>query len=80
MKATLSELHRETRRIIRPVIHAGTEVILTDFGKPVARIVPYIPTVTVTPAQARESGSLDEASILVGIAEARRDADERLDP
>jgi len=80
MKATLSELHRETRRIIRPVIHAGAEVILTDFGKPVARIVPYIATVTVTPAQARESGSLDEASILAGIAEARREADERLDP
>lgn len=47
MQATLSELHRETRRIVRPVIHGGEEVILTDFGKPVARIVPFLPTITV---------------------------------
>lgn len=40
MEATLSELHRETRRVIRPVIHAGKEVVLTEHGSPVARIVP----------------------------------------
>jgi antitoxin (DNA-binding transcriptional repressor) of toxin-antitoxin stability system len=79
MRATLSELHRETRRIIRPVIHAGEEVLLTDFGKPVARIVPYMPTVTVTPDQAR-GGALDDNSILAAIAEMREDAADRLDP
>lgn len=80
MKATLSQLHRETRRVIRPVIHGGEEVVLTDFGKPVARIVPYMPTVTVPPSEARASGTLDDESILTGIAEAREDAAQRLDP
>ena len=78
MQATLSELHRETRRIVRPVIHAGEEVLLTDFGKPVARIVPYMPTVTVGPAEARQTGTLDDDAILAAIAEAREEATERL--
>ena len=80
MQATLSELHRETRRIVRPVIHGGEEVILTDFGKPVARIVPFMPTVTVIPADARASGILDDESILAAIAEAREDEVVHLDP
>lgn len=80
MQATLSELHRETRRIVRPVIHGGEEVVLTDFGKPVARIVPYMPTVTVSLAEAREDGTLDDEAILTGIAEARDDEAGRLDP
>jgi antitoxin (DNA-binding transcriptional repressor) of toxin-antitoxin stability system len=80
MQATLSELHRETRRIVRPVIHGGEEVILTDFGKPVARIVPFMPTVTVSPTEARASGRLDDESILAAIAEAREDEVERLYP
>ena len=79
MHATLSELHRETRRIVRPVIHGGQEVVLTDFGKPVARIVPYLPTVTVSPAEARASGILDDESILSSLAESRDDEAERLD-
>lgn len=80
MQATLSELHRETRRIVRPVIHGGEEVILTDFGKPVARIVPFMPTITVSPADARASGMLDDESILVAVAEAREDEVVHLDP
>lgn len=79
MQATLSELHRETRRVVRPVIHGGQEVVLTDFGKPVARIVPYLPTVTVSPAEARASGILDDESILSALAESRDDEAERLD-
>jgi prevent-host-death family protein len=79
MQATLSELHRETRRVVRPVIHGGQEVVLTDFGKPVARIVPYLPTVTVSPAEARASGILDDESILSSLAESRDDEAERLD-
>ncbi len=71
MHATLSQLHRETRRIVRPVIHGGEEVVITDFGKPVARIVPYMPTVTVSPSQARKSGTLDDDSILAAVIEAR---------
>jgi len=80
MQATLSELHRETRRIVRPVIHGGEEVVLTDFGKPVARIVPYMATETVSPSEARAAGALDNEAILAGIAEAREDDDARLDP
>lgn len=78
MQATLSQLHRETRRIIRPVIHGGEEVVITDFGKPVARIVPFMPTETVSPSQARESGALDDDRILAAILEAREDASEGL--
>lgn len=80
MQATLSELHRETRRIVRPVIHGGEEVVLTDFGKPVARIVPYMATVTISPAEARAGGTLDDEAILAGIAEAREDEGGRSDP
>jgi len=79
MQATLSELHRETRRIVRPVIHGGEEVVLTDFGRPVARIVPYMATETVSPLQARASGTLDDESILAAIAEAREDEAGRLE-
>ncbi|MFM8656668.1 MAG: hypothetical protein ACKOD5_06005, partial [Chthoniobacterales bacterium] len=75
----LSELHRETRRIVRPVIHGGQEVVLTDFGRPVARIVPYMATETVSPLQARASGTLDDESILAAIAEAREDEAGRLE-
>jgi antitoxin (DNA-binding transcriptional repressor) of toxin-antitoxin stability system len=80
MQATLSELHRQTRRVVRPVIHGGEEVILTDFGKPVARIVPFMPTVTVGPMEARAGGMLDDESILTGIAEARENEEERVQP
>jgi antitoxin (DNA-binding transcriptional repressor) of toxin-antitoxin stability system len=80
MQATLSQLHRETRRVVRPVIHGGEEVVLTDFGKPVARIVPYLPTVTVTPSEARASGMLDDESILSALSESREEEAERLDP
>ena len=71
MKATLSELHRETRRVVRPVIHGGEEVVLTDFGRPVARIIPYLPTVTVSVEEARGTGELDDAAILYAIEEGR---------
>ncbi|NDB94987.1 MAG: hypothetical protein EBZ78_02325 [Verrucomicrobia bacterium] len=74
MQASLSELHRETRRIVRPVIHAGEEVILTDFGRPVARIIPYLPTVTVSPAEGRTAGDLEDAAILSAIEESRDDS------
>jgi len=40
MKATLSELHRETAKVLRPVIHGGKSVELTDRGEVRAKIVP----------------------------------------
>lgn len=72
MKATLSELHRQTRRVVRPVIHGGQEVVLTDFGRPVARIIPYLPTQTVSPEEAR-AGDLEDAAILAALEESRDD-------
>jgi len=43
MQATLTELRRETGKVIRPVIHGGKDVILTEHGREVARIVPRKP-------------------------------------
>jgi prevent-host-death family protein len=39
VEATLTELARKTREVVRPV-QAGKEVILTEHGKPIAKIVP----------------------------------------
>ena len=57
--------------MVRPVIHGGEEVVLTDFGRPVARIIPYLPTVTVSIEEARGMGELDDAAILYAIEEGR---------
>ena len=40
MEATLTELARKTKEVIRPV-QAGKEVILTEHGQPFAKIIPY---------------------------------------
>lgn len=40
MKVTLTELHRDTAKIVRPVIHGGQKLILTDRGEECAQIVP----------------------------------------
>jgi antitoxin (DNA-binding transcriptional repressor) of toxin-antitoxin stability system len=40
MKASLSELHRETAKIIRPVIHGGKTLTLTDRGQDCAKVIP----------------------------------------
>jgi antitoxin (DNA-binding transcriptional repressor) of toxin-antitoxin stability system len=39
MEATLTELHRETAKVVRPVIHGGQKLTLTDRGVPCAEIV-----------------------------------------
>ncbi len=38
MQATLTELHRETARLIRPVIHGGQVLIVTEHGRQRARL------------------------------------------
>jgi len=38
--ATLTELRRDTSKVVRPVIHGGEKVTLTDQGEPCAEIVP----------------------------------------
>jgi prevent-host-death family protein len=42
MKATLTELRRETSRILGPVIHASQSVVITEHGRNIAAIVPMI--------------------------------------
>jgi prevent-host-death family protein len=40
MEATLTELHRKTKDVLRPVSAGGKTVTVTEHGKAVARIVP----------------------------------------
>ena len=40
MNATLTELRRETSRVLRPVIHGAKTVTLTEHGQKVAEISP----------------------------------------
>ena len=40
MEATLTELHRKTKEVVRPVSAGGQTVTVTEHGKPVAMIVP----------------------------------------
>jgi prevent-host-death family protein len=40
MTATLTELRRDTSKVIRPAIHAGEKVVLTEHGEPCAEIIP----------------------------------------
>ncbi|MEI6036170.1 MAG: hypothetical protein WCS65_18040 [Verrucomicrobiae bacterium] len=40
MHATLTELRRETSRVLRPVIHGANTVTLTEHGQEVAEISP----------------------------------------
>jgi antitoxin (DNA-binding transcriptional repressor) of toxin-antitoxin stability system len=40
MHATLTELRRETSRVLRPVIHGAKTVMLTEHGQEVAAISP----------------------------------------
>lgn len=40
MQATLTELRRETTKVIRPVIHGGEVLTLTEHGEPCAQIIP----------------------------------------
>lgn len=42
MKATLTELRRETSKVIGPVIHACKKVVLTEHGREVASIIPIV--------------------------------------
>ena len=40
VRATLTELRRDTSKVIRPVIHAAKSVVLTEHGQEVAEILP----------------------------------------
>ena len=40
MTATLTELHRDTAKVVRTAIRDGEKVILTEHGEPCAELVP----------------------------------------
>jgi prevent-host-death family protein len=40
VKATLTQLRRDTAKVVRPVIHGGKKVTLTEHGQPCAEVIP----------------------------------------
>lgn len=71
VKATLTELRRDTARIVRPVIRSGKRVVLTEHGEPCAEIRPHVPVELVSEGELLASEISDEA-ILEAIAESRQ--------
>lgn len=73
MQATLTEAHRDTRRVMRAA-NQGQTVRITEHGKPLALIKADHPVVQMTPAEFRalEISDADlNAAINQAIAEAR---------
>jgi antitoxin (DNA-binding transcriptional repressor) of toxin-antitoxin stability system len=70
MQATLTELHRATRKVIQPAIHGKEKVTLTEFGQPCAEIRPLSEKRIVSEDDLRASQVSDEA-ILAALSEAR---------
>jgi len=40
VKATLTQLRRDAAKVVRPVIHGGEKLTLTEHGQPCAEIIP----------------------------------------
>ena len=70
MSATLTELHRANRKVVRPAISGKEKVILTEFGQPCAEIRPLAEKRIVSEDDLRASQVSDEA-ILAAISEVR---------
>ena len=69
MKSTLTDLHRITREVMRPVL-AGKQVKITEHGAPLARISPDYER-RVLPAAELRKLAISDQSILDAIAESR---------
>jgi hypothetical protein len=70
MRATLTELHRTTRKVVQPAIQRKGKVTLTEFGQPCAEILPFVERKVVSEDDLRGSVISDEA-ILAALSEAR---------
>ena len=70
LKATLTELHRKTATLVRPVIHGGQTIILTAQGKDCAKLAPWPERKEVTAEDLQQSEITDQA-ILAALAESR---------
>jgi|GEM_PF-728609 len=79
MNATVADLQQDASEIIRAVVQRGEEIVLTDSGEPVAKIIPFLRTITSSPDEARRCGKLTDNAILTGLREAREEAVERSD-
>ena len=69
VKSTLTDLHRFTRKVMRPVL-AGKQVAITEHGAPLARISPDYER-RVLPAVELRKLPISDQSILDAIAESR---------
>jgi antitoxin (DNA-binding transcriptional repressor) of toxin-antitoxin stability system len=70
MRATLTELHRTTRKVVQPAIQQREKITLTEFGQPCAEILPFVARKVVSEDELRGSVISDEA-ILAAVSEAR---------
>jgi len=59
MQSTLTEVHRNTKKVFRPV-QAGQRVRITEHGKPIASIVPDFPVLTMSADEFRALPISDE--------------------
>jgi antitoxin (DNA-binding transcriptional repressor) of toxin-antitoxin stability system len=59
MQSTLTEVHRNTKRVFRPVQN-GQPVRITEHGKTIARISPDYPIVTMSADEFRALPISDE--------------------
>ena len=73
MKASLTEVSRNTKRVFRPVQN-GQRVRITEHGKTIARLSPDYPEITMSPEEFRalpiSDAELDQA-INEALAEIR---------
>jgi len=71
MPSTLTEVHRSTKKVFRPVQN-GVPVFITEHGKPLARILPDYPVVTLS-AEAFRALPIGDEELNEAINEALAD-------
>ncbi len=69
MKSTLTDLHRITRKVMRPVV-AGKKVAITEHGAPLAMISPDYER-RILPAEELRRLPISDQAILDAIAGSR---------
>lgn len=79
MNATVTDLQQSAVEMIRTVVLRGEEIVLTDSGKPVAKIIPFPRTITVSPDEARLTGRLTDEAIIAAVREGRAETSEALE-
>jgi prevent-host-death family protein len=73
VQATLTELQRHPRKVMRP-LHSGKSVVITEHGRPIARIIPEYETRTISMEEFRSairSGEISDQAIVDAVKESR---------